>query len=142
MSGYSMEILDKKEMTKEQFLLLDIKIFEHSDPQSAIFHLTRAFNQVINQKPKVIPTISRKDFMIFSNIEYDDRTLIEVIIPIINKETTIDDMRPETVRYIRNWVDDQHQQEVVKPIEGGEVEEYWELMKEILTDEQFQESTY
>ena len=142
MSGYSMEILDKKEMTKEQFLLLDIKICKNSDPRNAIFHLTRAFNQVINQKPKVIPTISRKDFMIFSNIEYDDRTLIEVIIPIINKETTIDDMRPETVRYIRNWVDDQHQQEVVKPIEGGEVEEYWELMKEILTDEQFQESTY
>jgi hypothetical protein len=51
-------------------------------------------------------------------------------------------MRPETVRYIRNWVDDQHQQEVIKPIERGEVEEYLELMKEILTDEQFQESTY
>ena len=142
MSGYSMETLNKKEMTKEQFLLLDIKICEHSDPQNAIFHLTRAFNQVINQKPKVIPTISRKDFMIFSNIECDDGTVIKVIIPIINKETTIDDMRPETVRYIRNWVDDQHQQEVIKPIEEGEVEEYWELMKEILTDEQFQESTY
>lgn len=127
--------------TKEKFLKFDRKMIEHSDPKSAIFEFARNFNKIINQEPKIRPTISRKDFMIFSNIVNDDGSIIEVIIPVINKDTTIDDIRSETARYTINRVHDGIQeQEVIEPIETDDIVFYIELMERIINGDQFKDS--